>query len=1129
MLHFVLGRNGSGKTEYLRGLLSKKLATQSGACILLVPEQFSFESERAMLDLVGAKKLLRADILSFTRLAHSVGEYAGKQHKLSVDDGARVLIMSLVLEALQDKLQYFSKFTARSALIKQLLTFVTELKQCDVAPQSLHSAAVQTENTLLKTKLNELNLIAELYNAMLSQHYYDDLDLLTETAQLIPQTDYFKGKTVCIDAFAGFTKQERNVLEQIMRQADDVWISLCTDSKSKNGGFSVFDNVTQEYMHLKTCAQRQGVRIAEPVMLSAVPEGKDPALCFLEQKLYAPKKERYAQAADSICICAAGNRADECDFVARSIKHLLLDEKLRCREIAVVERTQDTYDKELTESFKKYGIPYFEDKRQPIENQPLITLIHCLLKAASVSLTTETLMRYLKSGLTGLADEDIAELENYAVMWKIDGTKWRDDFTANPDGLGLEMTETREKRLEALNAIRKKAVGPILSFRKSFAEKTGREKSELLYRYLVREKIRDALVGFAAALNQNGKAALAEEQNDVWEALMQMLDKLAAVVGDRVISAKRYAELFEILLSTIDLGRIPQGLDDVLIGAADRMRIPSCRAVFVIGANSGVFPLDPPTDGILNDRERKWLESAGIILADTAEYKVVDERFAVYRALTGATEKLYVSYSLADFKGKTLFPSEIITELHAMFPAVKTVDTALLSAAERIESTASAFEALAEHIRENSVLTQTLRLYFDKQPDYAARVAALHQLVQHGEMKFREPAVAKALFGENMQISASRSELYYKCPFEYFCKYGIEAKPRKTAELDPAQSGTVIHFVLEKVLKTYPRAALTAMSRPALNEAVRAALHEYIEIAMGGTADKPKRFLYLYNRLCDTLTEVLERIAEEMRVSSFVPTDFELKIDHDAQVKPYTVSLPGGGVLQIRGSVDRVDVMEKDGKSYIRVVDYKSGGKKFALSDIFSGLNMQMMLYLFAIYENGAQRYGEIMPAGVLYMPAKEGSESLHRGASAEEVKLEKLKSARLNGLITYDEAVIGGMDCTVSGYYVNVLKDSKNGGYKGDLITLEQLGKLKNKLDQVLRDMAVSLQNGKIPVLPASGTNYKNTCAFCDYKAVCGFENGAPVREIPAFSLKQAQAILEQEETRGGNEEMDAGTGRRD
>lgn len=1117
MLHFILGRANAPKTEYIRNLLTEKILGGQNGFVMLVPEQFSFDTERAMLEKLGAGRMQNIEIVSFSRLADRLLTQNGKIDRPRLNDGTRAVLMSLALEALQDHLDIFKKYVGRPALIEKLLSFTGELKQCAVSPEQLAEAGEAMDSGTLKTKLSELSKVTALYTAMVARSFFDETDALTALAGLLCEVDYFKGKTVAIDAFKGFTKQERDVIEKILRQADDVYITLCTTDIHAAEGFSVFENITEEAVRLRRIAAQNNVSVATPVCIEKDEKLRPADLNFLEETIFSGDARTYEDAPSSVTVCAAGNTAQACDYIACTAKKLLRENGYRCRDIAVIERSADSFDKELAAAFQKYGVPCYHDDRQPITAQPLMIFVRTLLEIAECGISTDALFRLLKTGLFVLSDHETAELENYAALWQITAAKWKIPFTGNPNGFGCEMTEQSETELSHLNALREKAVSPLLQFRKQFAEGTGNARSEAVYRFLIRNEVPERLKTLALELSETEGEALYAEQNRIWEALMQMLNELALAAENISLTAARYRELFEILLSTKDLGSIPQGLDEVTVGNAERMRADARRAVFIIGANDGVFPLNPSTEGLLNDKERKILKECGIELAATAEYKSVDERFIAYNALSGATEKLFVVYMLAAYTGEAMFKSEIITELTRVFPKLQIENPATADPLQKVESAFSAFELLALKYGEDSELSASLKAYFAASEEYKGRAEAVKRAAERGQMQIENPEIAEKLFGKSMYLSASRAELYHKCPFRYFCQFGVKAQPRKTAELDAAQSGTVIHYVLEQLFTNYTPEKLSALQKNEVKAVIESLLQTYMDEKMGGTDDKPERFLFLYNRLCEVLCEVVERICEDFLSGDFRPSAFELSIDRDGAVAPYTLELPDGGTLSLRGSVDRVDIMEKGGKTYLRVVDYKSGGKDFVLSDVFSGLNMQMLIYLFALKENGEKLYPNIVPSGVLYLPAKQAGGTLDRHATEGEIKAETIKATRMNGLVLAEPEVILGMESDGKGIHIPA-KIDESGKMTGSLINAGELGRLQARIDKILCEMASALKSGKIPVLPAVGTDYKDVCSYCDYASVCGFEVGREVKQIEKLRFAESLRALNQTEGEGKN-----------
>lgn len=1113
MLRFLLGRNGSGKTTYVRNTLAERLKAGESGFILLVPEQFSYASERAMLARVGAKYMQGLEILSFSRLAETVLNSVQPASKPEIDDGMRAVLMRLALDALGEHTRIYKRYARHPNLLHTLVAFAKELKQCSVSVPELQNAGEHLASGALKEKLEELTLLVQMYEALVHERFSDDADQLTKLAETVRTSAHFSEKTVFVDAFAGFTKQERNVLEALMHACRDVYVTLCVpqaDDSEQNA--CVFDNIMREMQMLKTAAARQSVPVAKPVWFSAAPDNKTPALIYLEKNLYCCTKTSFPGDAACISLCAAPNRAQESDCVARQIRVLLRDEGFRARDIAVVQRRKDTYDQALCAAFRKYGVPYFEDRRQPVAAEPLMQFTDCLLSMAVQGITTEALLRFLKTGLGGLTAEEIAALESYAVLWGIERADWRSDFTSNPSGLGVTMQDSDLEHLQQLNELRQRAVAPVLHFRKIFAEGSGADKARALYDCLMRMEVPQTLEKLAKDLLDADFYALAEQQNTIWEMLMQMLDALAAACGEGEITPARFYELFRILLDSADVGQLPQGLDTVTIGTADRIRMDAPRVVFVVGANDEVFPENPPTDGVLSDADRKTLLGLGVELSDTAEYKTVDERNFVYDSLTLPRERLYISWALADYNGASMRPSSLVREIQEIFPTVEVLDESQTAPEDRAQSPASAFETLAEGFSRHDTLSETLCAYFREDSAYAARLSALERAVSQKETAFCDASVSTKLFGKDMIISASRAETYYKCPFSFFCKYGLKLKPLKKAELDPAQSGTVIHYCLETVLSRYDRESLAAMSQQQLHSTVEEALKEYAETRLGGTQNKDARFVQMLRRLADTVTDVLGRLVSEFAVSAFVPTAFELSIAPDGEIAPYRLPLEDGGSLRIVGSVDRVDTMEKNGKTYLRVVDYKSGGKTFDLSEVLSGLNMQMLIYLYAIRENGAEKFGEIVPAGVLYLPAKSVEDKLPRNADINDIEKAKLQNSRMNGVVLDDADVILGMDSSVSGMFIPV--SARGERFVGKLLDRQEFSALKDKVDGKLCDMASALQNGRIPVLPAVQSGKNIACTYCDYASICGYESGDNARQLVSFGkFDDVKKLLKEED----------------
>ncbi len=1109
MLHLVVGRIGCGKTEKIFSEIEKRIDSGEKDILFIVPEQYSFETEKNIITRMGALKGDKVKVFSFTFLAKHLLRLFGESDLPELDDSVRAVVMALALEQVSDKLEIYSKSGYSSGFITEILDMFKEFRQNGVSYDDMLKTCDSMEDGILKSKVSELALVSHAYSAILENSYFDEQTSLDRLHSIIDDVDWFNNKTVFIDGFRGFTCQELKLISDILPRSSDVYITVCADKftglKEK---YSVFAHTKATAHKLCSINNKCSMPPVDIINADKCDYYSSPELRHLERQFYSLLPEKYSDVTNDITICRAENFWSECDWVASQVKRLISENGYRCRDIAIIERRGGTYESSVKAALKKYGVPVFVDKRQPIITQPLINFVNAAIMIARDGFNNDNIMRLMKTGLTGISDDDIAELENYVVMWKINGSHWCDDFKGHPDGFGYEMLEKHANKLENINKTRKAVVNPLSKFRNALKSADGLSVSKAVYDLLLDFNVPNNLKEIALKLKNQGELDLALEQDRIWDILIKILNDIASVLKHTTLNAKRFSELFVTMISRFTIGTLPNGLDEVVTGSADRVLTSSPKVIFVIGVNDGLFPYIQLNKKFLSRSERQLLKNYGIDLGQSTEEDVMEERFISYKTICGATDKLYLSYSVKGVTGDELSPSEIITQVKKIFENVTCVDTSLIECTEYLRSDESSFEILAKGWQNPDSVTETLKEYFSKNSDYKSKLKALKRAGDKKPFVIEDKTIAKNLFGNDMYMSATRVDTYHKCPFMYFCKYGIQAKPVGTAELDPMQKGTAIHYVLEMLIKTYGSQALCEMNDDEITEKVMGFLNDYFKANMSADLEHGERFNYLYLTLGKTVCAVAKRLIKEFSVSEFVPVDFELPIDNDSEVKPCIVELTDGGSIKLKGSVDRVDMMTVGDEKYVRVVDYKSGGKNFQLSDIFYGLNMQMLIYLFSIWKNGTGKYKDVVPAGILYMPVKANAANLDRNTTDDETLLQQMKDCRMNGMVLHDSRVIVGMDSQKSGLYIPVKYDEKKCEFKGSLIGLTEMKLLSDATTDILRKMGDSLHNGEIPAKPvyseSTTSAYADACKYCDYKSVCGFETDDQRTEIVNYSDKE-------------------------
>lgn len=1111
MLHLLKGRAGSGKTAKMRQIVFQVAKNGNSRPLLLVPEQFSFETERIMLELLGPKNLKNIDVYSFPRMAFSELQKRGLANLKMADNGIKAAIMSEALMQLEGKLNIFSNIRHNSTALSPLVDFCKELKYCCIDSDSLTEKLERSNNIFLKNKLTELDLIRNTYEALLTQSYFDDADAVGVFTKIASETNFFKNKTLFLDGFRDFSKQELECLNLAFSQCDDVYITVCVDEKVRK--FSSLYYMKEFENRLRTVSAKTNTAVDE-IYCEQNENAFASDISKLEKSLFATEKLEKINYNGDIIVAKCSDSENEALFVATTIKKLLRSGEYRCRDIAVIERTDGTYKKSIIDALKRLSIPVFDDSRQPLATETLFINICSALECISKGLNTQTLMSYLKTGLTGLSVSEISKLEKYALIWDVKASQWQKDFTMHPDGFGEELDETAQKRLEELNSIRQKAVLPLLKLKKECEYADGKKVATAVYEFIINTKIKENLLKLTVELDEGGFSVEANRQEYSWNVLMHILDTMAIITDGKFYSLKRWYELFMILVSSGDIGEIPQGLDEVTVGCADRIRLEKTKVVFLVGVNKDEFPLVNVSGGILTDADRVLLTNLGIDVRPPFEDTVDEERFICYCAVTAASEKLYMTYKCNDGEGGTLFKSEIITSVEKTFDNFNAVVTSDLPVDYFIESEESAFSTFSKNYLYNNEIKSTLRVYFEDKKEYEGKINALEILSGNEPFGFKDTENSKQLFGEDVYISASKVESFYNCSFAYFMRYGLGAEPLKEATLDPAQSGTIIHLVMEEILKKYPHAKFIQVSDEELREAVESILKAYLEEKMGGIEEKSERFMKLFYRLVDISMTVIERLKVEFGVGEFAPCDFELRIGGN-DIPAYELPLDEGKV-RVTGSIDRVDLMEKDGIKYIRVVDYKTGQKEFKLSELFDGLNIQMVLYLMALEKNGKNYYGDIIPSGVLYLPSRIGLKNYlgERNPDNSTIENQKRKSGKLSGMILDSPVVFNGMGVDTYPDYFPASFNAK-GGAKGNYYSLPQFHSLSRLIDDKIISMGNALHKGEIPAVPIGESDKKDgkMCEYCSYRCVCAREGGEAFNKISKLTHLKALERLDGEE----------------
>lgn len=1080
MLQFIFGLPRSGKTTYIIEKV-KSLTNEGKKSVIIVPEQFSFETEKSVYDVLGDSFTLNVEILSFSRLYDEVCRVCGGTAARSLNDSDKIIFMSKALKQTAHELELCGKYAKSLTFAQKMLDTIGEFKINGITSSELSNAAALTDSINLKRKLTDLSLIYERYNLLTAERFIDPADKLTRLYQKLENYNYFADKTVFLDGFKGFTGQQFKVIDRIFTQARDVYFAFTNDN-SKKSEYDIFSNIRIAISKIEQIANKHRVNINKPIVLTDT-FYKNNSFNALE-RLLSENIEEY-DCSDSITICKAKTVFDEADFAARTIRRLVRTQNLRYKDFAIIARDSDKYYQAVEYACQKNKIECFFDKRVPLLSFPLSVAVLTAIK--SLDLSTENIMRFHKSGINLLSTDEITELENYAYIWNIEGDLWLKEWDMDVRGFVTdEQNDYTATSLSKINLLRVRALEPILYFKKLFYGDVSQMSSaivKLLDNYNAKEALKEICEHFY--IDEFSIDVLKQS----FESFMSVLDSIVTCYNNATLSKTEYYDALYLALSLEEVGVIPQTLDQVIFGQADRIRPCSPKVVFILGANQGVFPKLCDNSGIFSLKERKNLIELNLDINDNEIYNSIDEKFFVYCNLCSASEKLYISYSDSTLKGETLEPSSFVTAIEKYLnPVICYEPSNELDETCLPETQEAAFAELCRRFNSGTDFC-TLKSALDTTDNITAQITDF----ANNQSKSISKETALDLYSNTVKLSASKIDLFHRCRFSHFCRYGLGLKRLQPVDFDVMQRGTIVHYVLERIFVEH-KDNIKVFTKEQIDTICDDYINEYLDMVGGYRSVQSARHEFLISKISRILKETVYHLSLEFAQSDFVPSHCELEIGGKEGIN---LNFPfDGGKVTINGKIDRVDTYN----GYIRVIDYKTGSKSFKLPDILFGLNLQMLIYLYALTRG--QNLPDTAAAGIFYMHPK-------RDLKNEGMAMDGLMPANLD--------LVHAMDKENEGEYIPKLYMNKDGSISkrsNSFITESEFSEIFDHIEKLIANTGETILKGDIAVSPVDGRE-SPACKYCDFKSICGIESRVPLK-VPSLKNEEVFEIIAKEKNDG-------------
>ena len=1107
-LQFVLGRAGSGKSEYCIERAAH-IFDSGKRVIMIVPEQYSHKGESAFLE----KKGFLCDdfnVTSFNRLAKKIIRDSGITSR-PLDSSGKAMLLYSAISNCKKRLTFYKNALQKQGYLKLFSDAVSEFKKGQVTPEALRIASESAENSVFSARLFDLSIILEEYNRLLKDGISDSDDNITLMASLSFDSDYIRNSTIFIDEFYRFTQNEISCINTFLAMGNDVVISLCLPDEKPYEN-SVFSGAYATKQMLELKAKEIGAHILAPVILDSTHRFKAEELATLERALSNPSITPQQNDVNDISLHIAKSRYEEVLCCASKIRRYVKENSASYRDIAVVAGDYDGYKDLVSTIFPLYDIPVFSDTRHDFLSHPIVLYLFSLLDLLS-GITTKRVISYMKSGFADINDETALKLENYALAGAIEYADWQNDerfLRKSKSVFGVEEEQTEESiiLLNAKNAL----LSPVFLLKEKISEsKNLKDRIFALKSFFEETNLNLKIENKIREFISDNLQREAEEFSEVFSILSETLDEMAVCLGEETAGLSSLTAILEAGLSEKSIGVIPTVYDEISFGDLGRSVIKNARATFVLGANDGIFPPVPSPDALLSDEEREFLLSRKISVAPESKKRISDAEFSVYSAITSAREKLFVSYPISKDDGSGLRPSMFVSKLKRTFPKIKThheLDSDTLSPESFVASKQSAYTYVLTHIKdvENNETTKALFDELKKDSEYSEKLDRAIEFSKFANNAGRlSQDTVSSLYGKDLYGSVSRFERFSSCPFSFFIEYGLKAKERKVLKVEAPDMGSLLHEIIErfsKVMKSIGESYRT-ITQEKQKDITDAIIDEMFSTMFIKNIYSAKRVDALKNRLKSLVSKSVWAICEHVAKGSFEPAEFELSFDNNGDLEPVTIPMSDGGKITLIGRIDRIDTLTHEGKLYIKIIDYKSGSKQYSLADIFNGTTLQLAVYSFVAIEGIKKKSNsDTAFGGMFYFHLDDPVlESTPNSSASEE---SAIKSFKMSGLAPDDESIIKAIDCGINGSSLIIPVYMKNDGSiskaRSKTATAEEFSHLTKYIKTTVSKIGEEIMSGNVDIYPVR--NGKTMpCSYCKYYTICGFDPDIhPCRKATEF-----------------------------
>ncbi len=918
-LRLIYGKPGTGKSDFCFSEVAKQIEKEKKIYII-TPEQFSFTAEKKLMDKLNSKSALNAEVVTLSRMAYRVINEIGQGKKAKLSKCGKAMLIYSILSNNKEKLKFLGKSDEN---IDLSIRAIREFKQHGISIEDLEQEEQKQEDKYLKTKLADMKLIYSEFEGKISKEYIEEDDLLEILANNIEKTDIVTDSVIYIDEFAGFTKQEYEIIKKMILLSKQVNITITIDKLEYaiNPDTDIYYSNKQTLTKILNLVEENNFKMEEPVALEKEYRFKTKELKHLSENIYNIKSTKYAENVENISLFLAKNQYSEIEEIAKQITKLVRKNNMHYRDISIITKNLDSYQSLVKAIFASYDIPVFIDTKKDLDQNIIVKHVLSILEIINKNFANEAVFGYIKLGFCNIENDEIFKLENYCNKWGIKQSKWKKDFV-----YGLDDKE-KVQEIERLNELRKQIIEPLVELQNKIRkDKTAKGIAKSLYEIMLDEKIPEKVKAKIEKLEENQLLELASEYKTSYKIILEILDEIVLIFEKDNLTIDKFYKILKIGLKNSELGKIPGTADQVAFGDVDRSRSHKVDTVFIIGLNDGAFPSVNKDEGFFNDQDRNILKQNGIELAKNTIDRLYEDNFNIYKAFTTAEKQIYLSYASSDSDGKSLRPSILINKIKKIYPKLEEKSDVMGKKYEIINEKIT-YEELIEnmaHARENEKIEDIWYLiynYYKQNNNWKNQLQQDIQALNYTNLpqKIEKENIDK-LYGNTLKTSISKLERYRSCPFSYYLQYGLKLKEKEELKIQSFNTGSFMHETIDEFFQKVreEKVELAELEEEDILKIVSNIIDENLGQTKNYIFTATAKYKILVRRLKKIVSKALKYIIQTIIYSDFSIEGTEIEFGKKGKYEPIILNLENGKRVEITGKIDRIDTSTTEDRKILK-------------------------------------------------------------------------------------------------------------------------------------------------------------------------------------------------------------------